>query len=213
MDPVSVHIVIPTLDGKLEEACLTGLLETWSAIPCELSLTKGCYIGRNRDLGTMSFLAGNCSHVLYLDADIAWSVEDLVKLLGLDQDFTFGRYPYKGSNPAREVARGGCLIRSVGWNVEPEEGVYDYQRAGAGFMLLKRAAVRKLCEAHPELRYIDPLGRPLPGMWWSTGYVPGTERVEGEDYALCRRWRALGGNIYTRGDVQLGHVGSAITTF
>ncbi len=48
------------------------------------------------------------------------------------------------------------------------------------------------------------------GLWQTSGSsdLDGKVVAEGEDYAFCRRWRALGGTITTRRDVLLGHVGT-----
>lgn len=210
-DP-TVHIVIPTLDGKIEQECLLGLLETWGKIPCELSLPKGCYIGRNRDIGTAEFLDGDCTHILYVDADISWRFSDLEKLLELNTGFAFGRYPHKGPTwkrgwVARGESSGIALMGTKGRLVDAVE----WERCGGGFVLLSRSAVERMCEMYPGFRYVDPVGRELHGLWWMDGLRMGPhgEAVcEGEDYAVCRRWRELGERIFTRNDVSLGHVGS-----
>lgn len=198
----SIHIGIPTLDGKMEQPCLIGLLQTWTRYPCAISLPRGCYIGRNRDIITAEFLAGDCTHVLYLDADIAWSAEDLAMLLELDVDFACGLYPYKGTKQG-PVARGLWheRERTIG-----EGHRISVERVGGGFVLCSRAAIVRMVERCPGLAYVDPMGRRLHGLWWTEDIVDGV--VEGEDYAFCRRWHECGGDIVTRSDVALGHVGS-----
>lgn len=224
---VDLHIGIPTLDGKMEQPCLMGLLSAWGRWPCSLSLPVSCYIGRNRDIIVADFLDGDASHVLFVDADIAWTSDDVAKLLELRADFAFGRYPYKGKRRGW-VSRG---VTKVEWDALGIAGpspfnvpeALEAERCGGGFVLCSRACIERMVESYAFLQYANPAdGRTLHGLWWSSGYagvddithaaardVMASRSVEGEDYAFCRRWLACGDHrIVTRSDVRLGHVGS-----
>ena len=198
----SVHIGIGTLDGKPHEECVRGILSAWGSLPCSISFVRGPYIGRNRDVITAEFLAGDCSHVLYVDADIEWNVEHLRALLALDAPFSFAPYAYKDGS-GREVARRGSSREGL---------VFEYERCGAGFVLVRRDAIEAMVERYAgELSYVDPKGRELHGLWWQGGYTTneiGKRIVEGEDYAFCRRWREMCGRIVAREGLTVGHVGS-----
>lgn len=190
-----IHVGIPTGDGRLHNDCARGLLSLWGRHPCSLSMVNGSLIGRNRDIiSAEALLRDDVSHVLFVDSDMAWSVEDVERLLELDVAFAAGRYVQKTSE-----AR---------WNEQPSGGrptkvrgidALELDRVGAGFMLVARSALHAMSVAAP--RYAHD-GRELRALWWGNHAL-------GEDYAFCDRWTALGGFIYARPDVVLAHVGLA----
>lgn len=202
-----LHIGIGTREGMIDDRCVLGLLDAWHAFPCSLTLARGAYIARNRDMITADALEReDVSHVLFLDSDIVFRAADVTALLELGVDFAFGRYAFKSHERDGPVAR-ACIGRGEANGVQ----LLEYDRVGGGFVLVTRAALERMVEAYgADLGYTAPGGRRLHGLWWQAGYTTGSngERiVEGEDYAFCRRWRELGGRIFTRTDVRLGHVG------
>lgn len=208
--PVQIHIGIGTRDGAIHDECVASLLSVWSRFPCSITFMRGPYIGRNRDVVTAEALArDDVTHVLYIDSDVTFGADDVNALLELGVDFAFGRYAFKtieGPKAGAPVARS-----RVGWGTVDDVTVLEYDRVGAGFVLVRRDAIERMVACYAiELGYTDPGGRQLHGLWWQSGYTQneaGQRIVEGEDYAFCRRWRDIGGRIFTRDDVKLGHVG------
>jgi hypothetical protein len=106
----------------------------------------------------------------------------------------------------------------VDWGVDntPIAAVKDFarvRRAPMGFMLIRRSVVQRLREAHPELRY-KPISRhgdyakDLPyrfALFESTIEEGGLYLTE--DYAFCRRWTELGGEIWLDIKSRLTHYG------
>lgn len=205
-----VHVGIPTLDGKPHQECVLGLLSAWTLLISGISFVRGPLIGRGRDIITAEFLEGNATHVLYIDSDMDWRRLDLEQLLELEVPFAFGQYVQK-SEARKFNHRGSGKVVRLPSGYEARE----YDRCGGGFVLCTRACIQEMIVTYePELGYSDPAsGRALAGLWWQAGYTEGPDGervVETEDYAFCRRWRDLGGSIYTRESVQLGHVGSKV---
>src|SRR5205085_7019744 len=84
---------------------------------------------------------------------------------------------------------------------------------GTGFLMISREAVQKMTDAHPELRakmgdMADPLA-PEAVMLFETMIEPETGQYLSEDYAFCRRWRDLGGEIWADVEARLTHTGPA----
>ena len=193
-----VHIALATLDGKPHQECVMGILSAVAqGMACNVSFVRGPYIGRNRDIGTVEFLeTEGATHILYVDADIEWGTRHLCALLDLNKPFTVLPYAYKDGS-GREVARRTPVPEgSIG-------AVVRYESIGAGFILCSRGAIEAMHGAHPELEYVDPLGRPLLGLWRH-------EMPEGEDNAFCRRWRGMGGHIVAPRGLSVGHVGPKV---
>lgn len=213
-----LYIAIPSRDGMLPAECVRGLLSCWGAWPCTWDDTRGGVAPHNRDQMSAAFLQGVCTHLLCVDSDIAWNRHDVERLLELDVDFAFGDYQTK-SRPGRMLASGylGSTLVKESTALSPAGfEVVEYMRAPAGFMLLRRVVIERLWEravAMDEI-YVDGGGRSLAALWQTPGFVervrPSGEVVleqETDDFAFCRRWRSIGGRIFTRPDVVLGHIG------
>jgi len=78
-------------------------------------------------------------------------------------------------------------------------------------LLFKRQVYEKLIQAHPECKYVDDvgLGKQYEPMMYSIFDVQIDQRGHylSEDWLFCRRWSALGGEIWAHGKVLLNHVG------
>jgi hypothetical protein len=97
---------------------------------------------------------------------------------------------------------GTVEVGATGYPVEREaDGALKAVRVPAGFLKITRGAVQRFMRAYPELIYGDPISPHVDlfnhgaheGVWW------------GEDYAFCRRWRAMGGDIWVVPDLDLTH--------
>jgi hypothetical protein len=76
--------------------------------------------------------------------------------------------------------------------------------------------MQRIVDAHPELRarmgdMADPLATEAV-MVFETMIEPETGQYLSEDYAFCRRWRDLGGEIWADVEARLTHVGHAAYT-
>ncbi len=206
MQPV-ICIAIPTRDGVIHVECMAGILQSMARWPCTVSHAQGGVAPHNRDLMTAGFIRERgTTHLLCVDSDVEWSADDLAKLLELDVDFAFGSYTTKRiGGPFLRKLQVGSSHRADGYSIE------EWERCAAGFVLLKREAVQRMWDAGAdgELDYVDGNGNELVALWQTPGLVlrDGKRVQETDDYAFCRRWRDIGGRIFTRSDVQLGHVG------
>lgn len=203
-----VHVGIPSHDGKVHVECMLGVLDAWSTHISNLNVVRGSFLPRSRDRIVSDFLADLASptHLLCVDADIEWRRADLERLLELRVEFAFGMY----------VGKDGAGVTMMTSPVEVElsgHRVWEVDRCGAGFVLLTRSAVERMAQHYGASdTYRDGQGRHHVGLWQTDGRVErdGVMVAEGEDFAFCRRWRALGGRILTRPDVRLGHVGQHV---
>jgi hypothetical protein len=175
------------------------------------------------------FLDSDATHLLFVDADIGFEPEQFFRMLAFDADVVAAAYPTKSLNfnrIARDAVAGRPKLESasltyvVAWKdgpgVEAKRGFARVRFAGTGFLLVRREVIVKLCAAHPELHYrsthavghsaaeqspqhrfalFDPIIEPSTGEYLS------------EDYAFCKRWTDLGGDIWVDMQSTLDHVG------
>ena len=195
MDP-SVFIGTPLHDGRVHHRYLAGVLQTMALFPgrMRIEFQVGSFLPWNRDALTSRFLESKCSHMLCVDSDVGWTAADAKKLIEADVDVVSGCYAQK--NPSRALY-GQLLARRNG-------ELWEADHVPAGFLLLKRAAVERMVEAYPELQYSTGASK----MWalWASLFEAGANYV-GEDVAFCRRWRAIGGELWLHTGVTLQHFG------
>lgn len=173
-------------------------------------------IVRARSRLAAAFLAHpKATHLLFVDADIGFAPKDAFRLLDAGRDVAAGVYPVKGLDwdRVRRAAKADAadlqaaalnyvlrFLPTAGNAVEVEGGFARVAYAGTGFMLVRREALQRVVDAHPELMAEVP-------MVFETMIEPETGHHLSEDYAFCRRWRDLGGEIWADVEARLTHAG------
>lgn len=175
-----------------EELTRAGLAHDW-LIGWNESL-----VHRARMEMTASFMRTDHTHMMWLDADIEFSPEDVAKLWNLDADIAVGVYPMKKRDACWYAAwKDGALVKDL----DQFEGAVEVDYAGTGFMLIRRDVIEKLAEIHGT--YEGPNG-PVPAIYMTPVHSGG---LESEDYHFCRIARAAGFKVMMDPSVRLGHWG------
>lgn len=186
-------------------------------------------ITRARSRLAAQFLAHpDATHLLFIDADIAFRPENVFRLLDSGKDVVAAVCPLKkidwekaraaakADAPDLQAASIGYVVRFLpteGKTVEVNDGFAKVAYGGTGFLMIRREAMQRIADAHPELRakmgdMADPLAQEAV-MVFDTMIEPETGQYLSEDYAFCRRWRDLGGEIWADLSPVLVHVGRA----
>lgn len=153
-----------------------------------------CHVDDSRNKIVRYFLESDCTDLMFIDADVDWEPDSLVKVCKRDVDIVGGVYPYRREGaeemPVRLV-RGAPVI----------DGLMEVDGLPTGFMKIKRNVLERMAELAPK--YFDKttetalvFDRPTPG--------PDKTRWGG-DVDFCNRWKALGGRLYAEYDIRLGH--------
>jgi hypothetical protein len=229
-----LFVATPCYGGMVHQGYMRSiiqLLQTGPALGFQVSVEIQGYdslITRSRNTLVAKFLnTPGPTHLLFVDADIAFEVEQIVRMLRFGEDVVAGVYPLKmisWDEPALERVRSGeahetAPLRYVGYaadgaEFESRDGFVTGQYAGAGCMLIRRAAIQSLIEAFPDTRYSAvhtgpvPDDRPNQYALFDCMIEPTTGHYLSEDYAFCQRWRSIGGRVWldTRG--RLTHTGA-----
>lgn len=194
------------------------------------TLRNESLVPRARNILTAMFLEDTAAtHLMFIDADIEFEPDSVIRMLAMDKDIIAGAYPKKTINWGQvkaaalenkdNLASYGAeyainLKIEQGTNrVRTNMGAVEVLDASTGFMIVKREVVEKMTKAHPELHYkndssIDPKLNQYCYALWDTMIDPDDNRYLSEDYTFCRRWQKLGGEIWVDPNTQLNHVGS-----
>ena len=207
---VHVHFGIPAYGGMITEPCFTSFLR-FILMASKMNLQWSLDTMVNESLVTrarnnlMAKMMTNtaATHFMFIDADIRFQPEAIFMMLATDKDVIGGLYPKK------------ALPISYVINVKPgtviQNDIFPVDTMGTGFMMFKRHVYEKLIAAHPETKYVDDVG--LGKQFEPTMYaifdcvIDERGHYLSEDWTFCRRWAAIGGEIYAHAKVLLNHSG------
>lgn len=220
---------VVTQDYAMSLIRLTGIAPQAGFDVAVVMLGNDALITRARSALVAKFLDNPAAtHLLFIDADISFAPELVVRMLKFDRDFVAGLYPAKildWQQALQHFGRTDETLEEAGLayvgEVSPpharktENGFATGIYAGTGFQLIKRGVFERLMRAHPEAKYKALHAFPRPSQPSDNLYAlfdcmidPDTGVYLSEDYAFCRRWRALGGEIWLDLTSRLVHTGS-----
>ena len=177
-------IATPCYGGQLNEPYFRSVIKMMTffnqhQIPLAFgTIANESLVTRARNVLLAYFLNSDYTHLLFIDADIEFQVEDVLKLYAHNKDVVVGAYPKKGvawdrikNNLAdpnnkekvltdREIAAFGSdyainfkFIDKETKTIGVENGLIKLHDAGTGFMMIKREAILKMIKAYPEFKY------------------------------------------------------------
>jgi len=195
-------------------------------------------VTRARNVLLAYFLSSDYTHLMFIDADIEFNFEDVLKLYAHDKDVVVGAYPKKGvawsrikdnildpsnigkQQSDRELAAFGSdyainfkFVDKNSKSISIQNGLIPLLDAGTGFMMIKREAILRMLAHYPELKYNNDVqinNASLNDHFYAlfdTMIDPVDRRYLSEDYTFCRRWQAMGGDIWLDYSISLNHFG------
>lgn len=159
----------------------------------------GCpYISAARASMTRKALDAKADIVVYLDHDLSWEPDNLLRLIETDGDVVAGTYRFK--KPEEEYM-GTVHTNGDARPVLRADGCVKAQWVPAGFLKVTKEAIHTFMGAYPELVY-GPRYNPCidlfnhgayKGLWY------------GEDYAFSRNWASAGGEVWLVPNLNITH--------
>lgn len=161
----------------LERACASA------DIPLEFYFRQDSLITRARNDCVAHFLAGECTHLFFIDADIGFEPDAALRLMRSGRSVAAGVYPIKSEGAGFPIDMG-----AVG--SADKQGLAEANEAPTGFMCIARHVLQAVNHPFDEMR-------------------DGDEHLS-EDYAFCRRWRDRGGAIHVDTHSAFTHQGTKL---
>ena len=177
-------IATPCYGGQLNEPYFRSVIKMMTffnghQIPLAFgTIANESLVTRARNVLVAYFLASDYTHLMFIDADIEFQTEDILKLYAHKKDVVVGAYPKKGvawdkirsnlTDPAnkdkvlsdRDMASFGSdyainfkFVDKETKTIGVENGLIKLHDAGTGFMMISRAAILKMIKAYPEFKY------------------------------------------------------------
>ena len=165
----------------------------------------------------------NATHLLFIDADIKFRVEDIVKMIKADKELIIGPVALKGYNWEEirmaalagddDIGRTGGVFNIntlPGIEMEDEETPFEIEHGGNAFMMIRRDCLQAL---EPQTPIYTNGGRSLPDGVEIKDYFrveinKDTNHLLSEDYFFCHSYRQIGGKVWCAPWVETGHFGS-----
>ena len=229
---MNLHLVIgtPMYGGMCTSEYTQSLLNlSESANKSDVKLTtiflgNESLIQRGRNTIAHHFMnLPDATHLLFIDADLKFRTEDVVRMIKADKSFIVGPVALKGYNweEIRQAAVNGEdeINRTGGvFNINKLPGVdmvdenepFEIEHGGNAFMMLRRDVFETL---KPHTPIYTNGGRSLPdGVeiydYFRVEINKDTNHLLSEDYFLCHSYRQLGGKVWCAPWVETGHFGS-----
>ena len=156
------------------------------------------YISVARSLMLRKALDAKATVIVFIDHDLSWEPEDLLRLIEAEGDVVSGTYRYKREP---EEYMGRLFPGLDGCPIVREDGCLKSYCIPAGFMKITRRGVNRFIERYPELCYgercsphVDLFNHGAHKHVWF-----------GEDYAFSRNWTDMGGEIWLIPDLHINH--------
>ena len=175
------------------------------------TLRNESLVTRARNIMVAMFLESDCSHLMFIDADIEFDAESVLRALAYDKPIMAAAYPKKAL--PIQYAINFKFKDQATKQVRVENGAIEVLDASTGFFLIKREVIEKMIQAYPELHYkndsnIDEKFNKYCYSFFDTIHDPDDNRYLSEDYTFCRRWQKIGGEIWLDPNTKLNHIGA-----
>lgn len=248
--PVSVlqskHIFIatPCYGGQIGEPYFRSMMKL--AIICNKyniqytvsTLANESLITRGRNTLVSFFMEHpEATHLFFVDADIEFDPNDMLRMLAYDKDIVVGAYPKKAINWDSIVTAARTREEETPKTIEGHSSNYvvnfefvqddagnrtnqitvrdnliKLKDAGTGFMCIKRDVFERMFKQYPELKYandinVDQKYEKHMYALFDTMIDPESRRYLSEDYTFCRLWQQMGGDVWLDPRTALNHVG------
>jgi hypothetical protein len=234
-----IHLVVatPCFGGQVSSIYATSMLglqramHSISNMALKVLLRDGdALITRARANLVTQFLDDpSTTHLLFVDADIGFVPEQVFRLIECGADMAAGIYPIKRVNwdKAMRMMKAGqpeIASAALDYVLEVEDpdhvgvvnGFARVRYAGTGFLMIQRRALEQMCDAYRSLQFsrehsLDALAAsPNRFALFECMIDPASGTYLSEDFAFCKRWTDIGGEIWADLDSRLDHVGPAV---
>jgi len=188
-------------------------------------------ITRARNGMAYDFLQSDATHLMFIDADISFKPQDIVRMIQADKDIICGLYPKKEinwhlvSNAVKQGVdfrdlpnyTGSFVVNLVGGANETTGNVnepMEIDNGGTGFMLIKREVFEALRPTVPkytndmiQITDKNPVKK-IIDEFFATSIDEDTNRLLSEDYHFCKIARKAGFKVYAAPWANLVHSGT-----
>ena len=116
-------------------------------------LVGNCHVDDARNQMVQEFLLTDCTDLVFLDADVSWQPEDLVRLCRHDCDIVGGVYPYRREDKPDQIP---ARLKA---EAEICDGLLEVEGLPTGFMRIRRTVLEQMAAQASSYETHDGRGR------------------------------------------------------
>ena len=218
-----VYVAMPCYDSMRVETCVS-LIDTFSAlggsgIECKFKSVKTSLVTHGRNLLTAGFMDSGFDYMLFVDADVEFSPEAVMRMLVPEKDIICT--PYRNKEDPW-IDRYSVKFKDKDHIEILEWDIIEIEEGPAGLMLISRKVYERLMDKYPELKIKfneatrEKMNKEIGAKddaidkymynFWDTSFKK--HQWKGEDLAFCDLARAAGFKLYATLDSWTTHHGS-----
>jgi hypothetical protein len=168
------------------------------------------------------------THLLFIDADIGFEPEQVLRLIACGAEMCAAVYPIKRIDwdkvkSAVATARPNPAAAALQYVFEVDDpnavversGFVKVRYAGTGFLMIRRGALEAMCARYPQLKYsrdhsVDAAIASANRFALFECMIAEDGTYLSEDFAFCKRWIDIGGEIWADLSSKLNHIGPMV---
>lgn len=174
-------------------------------VTIQVSSICGCsVVTRARNMIADEFMKSDCDHLLFIDADMSFQPESIIRLLAFGQEKPI----VAGAYEARKAGKVYILTLDHdkdGNVIMDPMGLVKARRVATGFMMIQRQVFETLAKLHPEWYHKDVNSDNMLYSFFDFLVTP--EGYVGEDFLFCQRAIDAGYTCWIDPTIKLGHMG------
>ena len=196
----TVQIVTPVTRGGIQPEYVLSVVDSLfylikHGVDGQYKIITSVWVSKARNKAVRELKS---DYLMFVDSDMIFPLNSIVKLMLSGKEIIGGLY-FKKSEGSKPVA---AKLNEEGMFKEIKEipkEIFEVDAIGTGFLLIRRTVFDKFTQEK-----IEELGEPFNFNTLKSG------GEESEDWAFCRRAKALGFKIYCDPTIPLGHIGEQI---
>lgn len=212
--PMHICVATPCYNGQCHAKFMISLLKLQTRcrdLGVHISfkiLTSESLITRARStLASQVYNEKIYSHLLFLDSDIEFDPDDIIKMILADVDLIGGIYPKKcivwsklqnkviDNNTAPGFVSEFVITTLKDTNITDVNKPVEVKYVGTGLMLIKMKVLEKMIEKFPKDFMHLNKDTELVFRFFDCGLNEDNVYLS-EDYWFCERWRSIEGKVY-----------------
>ena len=212
--PPKIYIAMACYDSVKINTMLsvTRLVKefTKAGLEWQIETVKSPYVSKARNALTALFLRSKYDYLLFIDADVEFNPEAVIRMLVTKKDIILTPYRVKFPQDVNFTKYSVSFPDDKNVSILPGDLV-EISEGPAGLMLIHRKVFEFLMDSCPRLKIQHPFKKesdPYLYNFWDTTFDMDQGLWRGEDISFCRLARDYGFKIYANIKSQTTHHGS-----
>ena len=212
--PPKIYIAMACYDSVKINTMLsvTRLVKefTKAGLEWQIETVKSPYVSKARNALTALFLRSKYDYLLFIDADVEFNPEAVIRMLVTKKDIILTPYRVKFPQDVNFTKYSVSFPDDKNVSILPGDLV-EISEGPAGLMLIHRKVFEFLMDSCPRLKIKHPFQKesdPYLYNFWDTTFDLDRGLWRGEDISFCRLARDYGFKIYANIKSRTTHHGS-----